>query len=126
MKRMATLAVFVGMMLLSSCSWMKRRNLAASTLAKTEEAQSEVVQPSTEQQEAAMKLLTEEEARHEPLPESESVVEEETREHDFAPRERKEEKLLPDPDPAQQHGLRSPALPKLLPMDINGKLTPGL
>lgn len=29
-------------------------------------------------------------------------------------------------DPAMQHGLRSPSLPKLLPMDMDGKLNPGI
>lgn len=29
-------------------------------------------------------------------------------------------------DPAKQHGLRSPALPKMLPMDMDGKLNSGI
>lgn len=42
----------------------------------------------------------------------------------YTPRQEPEEMpfFQPEQDPARQRGLRSPSLPKLLPMDINGKI----
>ncbi len=143
MKGMVTIAALVGMALLGSCSWVKRFNRVRST-PPTEVQQ---VEPTPEQQEAALKLFNEEkenkegenpEAAPEEMPEgasgdaSELVPGEKplkVRELQSGSRQQESEDGGDEgalPDPAQQRGLRSPSLPRLLPMDINGKINPGL
>ncbi len=120
MKGMATTAVLVGMALLGSCSWPAHTKSTLTAPASTEQ-----VEPTPAQQEAAMQLLREKTQEAEEKPEEEPPIV-----GDFRPKtdrsvdEDEDDEMLPDP--AQQRGLRSPALPKLLPMDIDGKLNPGL
>ena len=122
MKGMATTAALVGMTLLGSCSW-----LACTKSTLTAPASTEQVEPTPEQQEAAMQLLQKISQEAEEKPKEESPVVEEPRpEVERSVDEDEEEDGGSLPDPAEQRGLRSPALPKLLPMDINGKLNPGL
>ncbi len=102
----------LGCTLLVSCSRMP--SASQSTVAES-------VKPTEEQQEAAMQLLGQEETDDATAQEPVSAQEETS---GAMYRSTDSEEMLPDP--AQQRGLRSPSLPKLLPMDMNGKLTPGL
>ena len=123
MKGMATTAALVGMTLLGSCSWLACTKPTFTAPA----ADTEQVEPTPEQQEAAMQLLQKISQEAEEKPKEESPVVEEPRpEVERSVDEDEEEDDGSLPDPAEQRGLRSPALPKLLPMDINGKLNPGL
>lgn len=141
MKGMVTIAALVAMVLLGSCSWKKHSNPALATPATTQR-----VEPTPAQQEAAKKLLSEREKKTEPSlgevpePATEAAPTEASaeapegrplmiRDPQSATYRAMDEGVGDDdtsPDPAQQRGLRSPALPKLLPMDINGKINPGL
>ncbi len=120
MKGMVTIVTLIGMMLFVSCSWTKRTNPALTAPANTER-----VVPSPTQQEAAMQLLKEEmNGQEEGQEKGPLVIRDPQLEDGRSANEDENVDMLPDP--AQQRGLRSPALPKLLPMDINGKLNPGL
>lgn len=128
-------ALAMSLVLLSSCSLIKaRRGGGTSPVASA----AQTVQPTAEQQEAARKMLqgtledqaataalsnelgqggdgagetAEGERPYEVTPESPRWLEG----GEYTPNSS-------EPEAAQQRGLRSPALPKLLPMDINGKL----
>ncbi len=98
-------------------------------------AESVAVEPTAEQQEAARKLLLQQseqkEGQQAPLSLGDDLREGESGAETRYPGDgtpswmQDGENGAPasaEPDVAQQRGLRSPALPKLLPMDINGKL----
>ena len=124
MKGMVTIVAFLGMTLFVSCSWMKRTN---PVLPVSESANP--VEPTPAQQEAAMQMLREEaEKAAEKTEEKQEatllMIREPQQQRERAANEDQDDDMLVDP--AQQRGLRSPALPKLLPMDMNGKLNPGM
>lgn len=104
------LAGMLGVSLISSCSWAKRHLHRKSADRVVEQA---VEPPTPEQQEAAMQLLAEEQPDEASAEQNLSLPTQPV-EHEIVPEN--------EPDIAQQHGLRSPSLPKLLPMDIHGKL----
>lgn len=121
---------------MSSCSWVKHRfsrhRKAPAPAARVEKsrkapAQPVVIQPTAAQQEAALNLLKEtEKVEVEPpvsAPEAEEMPV--VLRQPYAPAAEEPVQDAPPtlrPDAAAQRGFRSPALPKLLPMDINGKL----
>lgn len=108
-----------------------KENIAQNSPGDDEQSANSIV-PTEAQREEAGKLLAEMREDNAPHVEKEGPMEQtlpvlppgqtRTREH-F---EKREEPVEQDRgsmlDPAEQRGLRSPGLPKLLPMDIDGKL----
>lgn len=109
---------------------------------KTESEELSTVVPSSEQQEAALNMLREQENDAMPTVSSTGEIPEPIADSSFdsplpggrglrmgnlAPPEEaasSSENAAPKPNSVERYGLRSPSLPKGLPMDINGKLTP--
>ena len=126
-------AVWLGMAVLSSCTWMKARTARGKL--PIAPAESVAVEPTAEQQEAARKLLMQQseqkEGQQAPLSLGDGLRDVESGAETRYPGDETPSWMQDgengspasaEPDAAQQRGLRSPALPRLLPMDINGKL----